>query len=155
MITYLNLSNHAFFYYYLVCNFAYLFMLITALHTSAVYQQKLRSVRFGLIKDSPLVPPVTMVVPAHNEEKTISLSVRNLLDLDYPELEIVIVNDGSSDDTLEVLRQEFHLRPVTAVYVQEVASAPVRQLYRSDFDPRLLIIDKESLGARQMRSTPG
>jgi len=148
MISFLNFANHAFFYYYLICNLAYLFMLGIALHTSAVYQRRLKSVRFGFIKDSPLAPPVTIVVPAHNEEKSICMAVRNLLDLDYPELEIIIVNDGSSDGTLQTMRQEFQLRAVTAIYVPEANSAPVRQIYRSDFHPRLIVVDKDPGGSK-------
>src|SRR5579864_1678180 len=155
MISFLNFANHAFFYYYLICNLAYLFMLGIALHTSAVYQRRLKSVRFGFIKDSPLAPPVTIVVPAHNEEKSICMAVRNLLDLDYPELEIIIVNDGSSDGTLQTMRQEFQLRAVTAIYVPEANSAPVRQIYRSDLHPRLIVVDKDPGGSKADASNAG
>ena len=87
-------------------------------------------------------------MPARNEEKSISIAVKNLLTLDYSELELIVINDGSSDGTLELLRQEFRLRPVKAVYVAEALSAPVRQLYRSDVVPNLLVIDKDSGGSK-------
>jgi cellulose synthase/poly-beta-1,6-N-acetylglucosamine synthase-like glycosyltransferase len=74
--------------------------------------------------------------------------VHNLLELDYPELEIIVVNDGSQDRTLEEMREEFALRPVRAVYVAEMKSALVRGLYRGGVDSRLLVIDKEPGGSK-------
>jgi len=73
-----------------------------------------------------MAPPITLIAPAHNEEASIRVAVRNLLALDYPELEIIVVNDGSADRTLEEMREEFNLRLVRAVYVPEMKSALVR-----------------------------
>ena len=148
MIYFLNWANHALFYYYLASNLAYLAMLIIALRTSAVHLRHLESIRFDWLKSSPLVPPVTLLVPAHNEEQFICTAVRNLLDLDYPELEVIVINDGSTDKTLQIMQKEFALRLVRAVYVPQVVSAPVRGLYRSDVDARLLVVDKEPAGSK-------
>src|SRR6202030_2836116 len=82
------------------------------------------------------------------EESSIRVAVHNLLQLDYPELEIIVVNDGSEDRTLEEMREEFRLRPVRAVYVPELKSALVRGLYRSSVDSRLLVVDKEPGGSK-------
>src|SRR5580693_85987 len=148
MIRILDLSNHALFWYYLVCNLAYLTMLIIALKTSAMHQRRLQSHRLNWIKESPMVPPITLLAPAHNEEASIRVAARNLLGLDYPQLEVIIINDGSEDGTLDELREEFRLRPVRAVYVPEAQSAPVRGLYRSAVDARLVVIDKEAGGSK-------
>ena len=148
MIRLLDISNHVLFWYYVASNFAYLVMLLVALKTSAAHQRRLESHRLKWIADSPLAPPVTVIAPAHNEESSIRVAVRNLLVLDYPELEVIVVNDGSEDRTLEEMREEFHLRPVRAVYVTEVESAPVRGLYRSGVDSRLLVVDKEPGGSK-------
>jgi cellulose synthase/poly-beta-1,6-N-acetylglucosamine synthase-like glycosyltransferase len=148
MIRILDLSNHALFWYYLASNLAYLTMLIIALKTSAMHQQRLESHRLNWIKESPMVPPITLLAPAHNEEASIRVAARNLLGLDYPQLEVIIINDGSEDRTLEELREEFRLRPVRAVYVPEAQSAPVRGLYRSAVDTRLVVIDKEAGGSK-------
>jgi cellulose synthase/poly-beta-1,6-N-acetylglucosamine synthase-like glycosyltransferase len=145
---FLDWANHSLFYYYLVSNVAYLIMLVIAFRTSAKHLRHMESVRFDWMKGSPLVPPITLVVPAHNEEQFICTAVRNLLDLDYPELEIIVINDGSTDKTLQIMQKEFGLRLVRAVYVPEVKSAPVRGLYRSDVDLRLLVVDKEPAGSK-------
>ncbi|HYL86980.1 MAG TPA: glycosyltransferase [Candidatus Angelobacter sp.] len=148
MIRFLDFSNHALFWYYLASNLAYMTMLIIALKTSAMHQRRLESHRLHWIKESPLAPPITILAPAHNEEASIRVAVRNLLELDYLQLEVIIINDGSEDRTLEELRDEFRLRPVRAVYVPEAKSAPVRGLYRSDADSRLVVIDKEAGGSK-------
>jgi len=148
MIHFLEISNQTLFYYYLVCNLVYLTMLLVALKASVAHQRQLESLRPAWIKRSPLTPPITILVPAHNEEKSICVALRNLLDLDYPELEVIAINDGSTDRTLEVVQQEFALRLVRAVYVPQAPSAPVRGLYRSNADARLIIVDKEAGGSK-------
>jgi len=126
----------------------YLLALIIALKTSATHQRGLESFRLRWITESPLAPPITLLVPAYNEEKSIRVAIRNLLELNYPEIEVIVINDGSKDQTLHELQDEFKLRPTRMVYVQEIASAEIRGLYRSDADPRLLVIDKESAGSK-------
>src|SRR3977135_1155606 len=148
MIRLLDISNHTLFWYYLASNVSYLVMLIVALKTSAAHHRRLKSHRLSWFKESPLSPPITIIAPAHNEEKSICVAVRNLLDLDYPQLEVIVVNDGSTDSTLQMMQQEFRLRLVRAVYVPQVTSAPIRGLYRSDVDARLLVVDKEPAGSK-------
>src|SRR5712691_6118937 len=132
MIRLLGFLNHTLFWYYLASNLSYLTMLIVALKTSAAHQRRLKSHRLSWFKESPLAPPVTIIVPAHNEESSIRMAVRNLLQLDYPQLEVIVVNDGSVDRTLQEMQEEFRLRPVRAVYIPDAKSAPVRCLYRSE-----------------------
>jgi cellulose synthase/poly-beta-1,6-N-acetylglucosamine synthase-like glycosyltransferase len=145
---FLSFANYTLFFYYLSGNLVYLLALIIALKTSAAHHRGIESFRLRWITESPLAPPITLLVPAHNEEKSIRVSIRNLLELDYPELEVIVINDGSKDRTLQELQDEFKLRPIRMVYVQEVPSAEIRGLYRSDVDPRLLVIDKESAGSK-------
>ena len=148
MIRFLEISNLTLFWYYLASNLAYLAMLIIALKTSAKHQRRLESHRLSWIKQDPMVPPIAIIAPAHNEGASIRVAVRNLLELDYPEVEVIVVNDGSDDCTLEALREEFRLRSVRSVYVPAVKSAAIRGLYRSDVDARLLVIDKVAGGSK-------
>src|SRR5258706_9660330 len=148
MIRFLDIANHTLFWYYLASNFSYLMMLMIGLKTSAAHQRSLESHRLNWINDSPMAPPIAIIAPAHNEESSIRVAVRNLLELDYPELEIIDVNDGSEDRTLEEMREEFRLRLVRAVYIPQVKSVPVRGLYWSDVDARLLVVDKEAGGSK-------
>jgi cellulose synthase/poly-beta-1,6-N-acetylglucosamine synthase-like glycosyltransferase len=148
MIRFLEISNQTLFWYYLATNLAYLVMLIIALKTSARHQRRLESHRLSWFKETPMTPPITIIAPAHNEQASIRVAIRNLLELDYPELEIIVVNDGSEDRTLEELCDEFVLRRVRTVYIPAIKSAPVRSLYRSDKDSRLVVIDKKAGGSK-------
>jgi cellulose synthase/poly-beta-1,6-N-acetylglucosamine synthase-like glycosyltransferase len=148
MIGYLKVANQCIFGYYLVCNLIYLAMLIIALKSSISHQHRVTSIRFESLKHCPLVPPVSLLVPAHNEDKSVCAAIRNSLDLEYPELELIVINDGSTDATLAQLEKAFALRPVRTVYVSQVKSAPIRGLYRSDVDRRLVVVDKKAGGSK-------
>jgi cellulose synthase/poly-beta-1,6-N-acetylglucosamine synthase-like glycosyltransferase len=91
-------------------------------------------------------PPITILVPAYNEQATIVASVTALQALQYPQYEVVVVNDGSKDDTLAVLREAFELYEVPRVYVEAIGTKPLRALYRSRTHTRLLVLDKENGG---------
>lgn len=93
-----------------------------------------------------LEPPISILVPAHNEETTIEASIRSLLQLSYPEYEIIAVNDGSDDRTLEVLIRQFSLVPYPEPYPVHLPTKPVRAIYRSTVHTNLRVIDKENGG---------
>ena len=90
---------------------------------------------------SSYVPPVSVIVPAYNEAATIADSVRSILALRYPGHEVVVVNDGSTDDTLGVLRREFDLVQAVRPVRRELPSAAVRGVYAGQEAP-LVVIDK-------------
>lgn len=148
LFTLLEISNDTLFIYYLLSNLIYLFLLLTAFLTSAAHHRRLSSIRLERLKTSPLTAPITLLAPAHNEEKSIVASVCSLLGLDYPELEVIVINDGSTDRTLAELTQHFQLRPANLLYIPEVPCAPVRGVYLSRTEPSLLVVDKEAGGSK-------
>ena len=87
-------------------------------------------------------PAISLMVPAFNEDRTIVNSIRSLLNLNYPEFEVIVVNDGSSDNTLAVLAAEFDLTPIRRSYRVAVPCAAIRGLYAAERQPRLIVIDK-------------
>lgn len=93
---------------------------------------------------SDVAMPISLIIPAHNEEKTIVQNVRSMLSLQYPEFEVIVVNDGSKDHTLRSLTDAFHLIPTSRAYDRQVAHAPINDLYTSPIFPNLLVIDKEN-----------
>ena len=104
-----------------------------------------------LIDEGDLTKPLTMIVPAYNEEVTIVDSVTGLINCDYPRFEIVVVNDGSSDSTLERLKRAFELRRTDAPYRPAISTAPVRAIYQATANlpgrvMQLMVIDKENGG---------
>lgn len=95
---------------------------------------------------SSAVPVISLVAPAFNEATTIAQSVRSLLTIHYPRLEIMLVNDGSTDGTLAALVSRFDLEEMPTVFRQSLPSARVRALYRSRTSPNLVVVDKENGG---------
>ncbi|PLR26597.1 glycosyl transferase [Caulobacter zeae] len=91
-------------------------------------------------------PPITLMAPAYNEALTIVESVRSLLALQYPHFEVVVVNDGSKDETLQVLVDAFELHPVERHYDLAAPCQRIRGLYAAANQPRLLVVDKENGG---------
>jgi cellulose synthase/poly-beta-1,6-N-acetylglucosamine synthase-like glycosyltransferase len=104
-----------------------------------------------MIMGSPFTPPISIIVPAYNEEKTIVESVRSLLNLKFPRFEIILVNDGSADETLRVLRDAFDMRRVDINYIEGITTAPVVGFYESktflkENIIRFVLVDKENGG---------
>lgn len=90
--------------------------------------------------------PISLIVPAYNEQALIVSSLRSLLQLNYSEFELVVINDGSKDDTLEVIKREFKLVPLPEAYRNRLPSKPVRGIYLSTTHPNVRVIDKENGG---------
>ncbi|MGG4167411.1 glycosyltransferase [Rossellomorea vietnamensis] len=90
--------------------------------------------------------PVSILVPAYNESVGIMATVRSLLSIEYPEYEIIIVNDGSTDDSMEKLVETFQLVKIKWVIRQQLKTQPVKGVYQSKLYKNLLVIDKENGG---------
>jgi cellulose synthase/poly-beta-1,6-N-acetylglucosamine synthase-like glycosyltransferase len=110
---------------------------------------KRRSLRdYDTIARSALSMPVSIVIPAYNEEGVIVESVRSLLRSHYAAFEVIAVNDGSTDRTLEALADEYQLVEDRRVPRARLKCKPVTACYRSLRDERLVVIDKENGGCR-------
>jgi cellulose synthase/poly-beta-1,6-N-acetylglucosamine synthase-like glycosyltransferase len=100
-------------------------------------------------------PPVSLVVTAYNEESVIVQTVKALLQLDYPEFEIVVVNDGSKDKTLEVMTNEFDMVEVPTAFRKRIEHQPVRGIFQSRKYTNLRVVDKENGGCKADASNAG
>jgi cellulose synthase/poly-beta-1,6-N-acetylglucosamine synthase-like glycosyltransferase len=110
---------------------------------------KRKSLRdYATIATSELSVPVSIVVPAYNEEGVISESVRSLLNSHYAAFEVVVVNDGSTDRTLEVLTEEYDLITHERVPRARLETMPITGAYRSLTEERLVVINKQNGGSR-------
>lgn len=92
-------------------------------------------------------PNVSLLIPAYNEENIIVESVTHFINADYPELEIIVINDGSQDNTLPLLVHAFELteNPGRKV-VESIPTQQIRRVFTSPQIPNLIVIDKENGG---------
>jgi cellulose synthase/poly-beta-1,6-N-acetylglucosamine synthase-like glycosyltransferase len=103
---------------------------------------------YRVIMQSELTPAVSILAPAYNESATCIESVNSLLKLNYPTAEVVFVNDGSKDDTLNVVIKEFDMVKTERVYVQTIKTKEVRGIYVSKKSQyrNLIVVDKQNGG---------
>ena len=132
--------------YYFAANGVYLVLLILAAGTIVNHLSRLEYGRYQKSIHQSVAPPVSVIVAAYNEEANIVDSVRSLLKLHYPDFEIIIVNDGSSDRTLASLIEGFGLKSSNVIYRQALRTAAVNGFYSSPAEPRLIVVDKAHAG---------
>ena len=101
---------------------------------------------YEVLHGSRYTIPVSVIAPAFNEEVIILPAVRSLLAFEYPELEVIVVDDGSTDGTLAALVAEYGLEPRQMFFRNYLATKPVRTVYRSASEPRLLVVVKDNGG---------
>lgn len=137
--------NYAVLGYFLLLNGIYLLLYAVSFVEISDYTR--REIYSGLpeLFTSNYAPPVSIIVPAYDEEATIVASVRSFLALRYPLFEVVVVNDGSKDGTVEVLREEFDLSESDQPVRIQLKTQPIRTVYASPAE-RLILIDKENGG---------
>jgi cellulose synthase/poly-beta-1,6-N-acetylglucosamine synthase-like glycosyltransferase len=132
--------------YFLTLNTLYLVFCIVAYVRLRRHRRRWTARDLEAIMRSPATPAISIVAPAFNEETTLAESVRSLLLLNYPQFEVIVVSDGSTDGTLAVAAREFDLARAPVSHAQPIRTQPVRGLYQSLAHPDLVMIDKENGG---------
>ena len=138
--------NYFILFYYGFVNLIYTILLLVSM---VVILRHIRRIRYSPFKDfvtSPETPPVSILVSAYNEERVIVRTVRSTLAVNYPFFEVIVINDGSTDATLDTLVRTFHLRKVDRAYRNVLKTTPVRGFYYNPDVPNLLVVDKENSG---------
>ncbi len=142
----IGVFNYVVLTYFVLLNSVYLTTSLFAFGALRRYAERLKSLDLTELIGSSAALPISLMAPAYNEERTCVESVRSLLTLEYPDYEIIVINDGSKDSTLERLIEAFQLEPSSRIPTAEVPTASVRQIYHSQSHPSLWLIDKENGG---------
>ena len=132
--------------YFLAINTLYLVFSVVAYLHLRQHRKRWTARELGAVVRSPATPGISVVAPAYNEEATVEESLRSLLLLNYPQFEVVLVNDGSKDRTLQVVIDKFELVRAPAAYAEPLPTQPVRGVYRSLANRDLVVIDKQNGG---------
>lgn len=128
--------------YYLLLHLIYLVLLMIGSLQARRYRKGISFTEFRRIGESRLTMPVSLIVPCFNEAPVICSTVRNLLRLRYPQYEIIVVSDGSTDGTVGVLRESFGLRRIERPGRRTIPSAEILAVHESEKVPNLVVVEK-------------
>ena len=130
--------------YFIAMHGIYFVLMLLGSLEQKKYHQGIQFQEFKRISESPLTPPVSIVIAAYNEETVIVNTLLNVLQLRFPQFEVIVVNDGSEDSTLPLLIDYFKLQTIDKVCKKHFETQPVRAVYQSADYPNLIVVDKEN-----------
>ncbi|REJ84910.1 MAG: glycosyltransferase family 2 protein [Bacteroidetes bacterium] len=112
------------------------------------YMRKNSFIDYRDILTAPSAPSISIIAPAYNESATIVENVRSLLNIHYVNFEVIIVNDGSKDNTLQLMIDAYELEPVEYAVEDKMESKPIRAVYKSRIPSinKLTVVDKVNGG---------
>ncbi len=138
--------NQTVVFYFLLANGIYLLLLAIAIFGSHKTDSLWRVKKATLLFEHDLLPSISIIAPAYNEEKSIVESVTSLLNLRYPTYEVIVVNDGSKDGTIDTLIDHFKLERKHPFFELKLATKGLRGVYVNPQIPNLIVIDKHNGG---------
>lgn len=127
---------------------SYIYLAAISAFAMKKYKQKNSFVDYNKILSTDFAPSVSLIAPAYNESLTIVENVKSLLSLHYNNAEIIIVNDGSSDNTLELLIDVYQLLKVDMPLDEKLKTKNIRGVYKAKNPAyhKLVVVDKENGG---------
>ncbi|AJA47566.1 poly-beta-1,6-N-acetyl-D-glucosamine synthase [Clostridium pasteurianum DSM 525 = ATCC 6013] len=138
--------NYIILYYVLCINSIYFVQLILSAFSLYDYIKKMNYSDYKKYITSDNMIPVSVLVPAYNEEDTIVDNIKSLLKLNYPLFEVVVINDGSKDDTLKKIIETYNLTKIDQPVRYLVKTNKIRGIYKNLDVPGFTLIDKENGG---------
>jgi cellulose synthase/poly-beta-1,6-N-acetylglucosamine synthase-like glycosyltransferase len=140
--------NYGIIIYSVLITASYFFLSVFSTVETVQYMRKNRGIDYKMILSSPFAPSISLIAPAYNEGNTIIENVRSLLSVYYSNFEIIIVNDGSKDDSLQKLKEVYDLETVDFAVNRQIETKPIKAVYKSKNPAhnKLVVIDKENGG---------
>lgn len=138
--------NYYLAYYSITINCVYLLLVIMSFFQVNRQFKKWNLKPKTMLFKNRMLPSISILAPAFNEELTIIENVNSLLNLEYPDYELIIVNDGSVDSTLDKLIHYFDLKRVNVTYESKLMTKQVLGIYQNSSIPKLAVIDKMNGG---------
>jgi len=143
-----QIFNNLFLYYGSLLFATYILIGVLSSFGLIFYARKNKHFRYNTIRSHKLLPSVAIIAPAYNEEKSIVENIRSLLSLEYPTVKVIIVNDGSTDNSVQKVIKHYRLEKVDYAYTETVKTATIKGVYQSTDSAyaNLIFIDKENGG---------
>ncbi len=146
---------------YLILGFAvsvmvsYTILAIVSSVSLKAYLKRNRFIRYDVLLSLNDTPAISLIAPAYNEERTIKENILSLLSINYTNFDVIVVNDGSKDNSIPILIEAFSLVPVTINETGSIPTKHVRAVYRSSNPSfsKLMVIDKENGGKADALNT--
>lgn len=133
-------------FYFLAINSIYFLLLLLSIIGSRQRNELWNIKKSTLLFAHDLLPSISIIAPAYNEEKSIIESVTSLLNLKYPKYEVIVVNDGSKDRTIDTLIEHFGLERHHPRFKNILNTRQLRGVYICKDIPNLIVIDKQNGG---------
>ena len=126
----------------------YIFIAVYSIGETKHYLRKTSFTDYSILAVSEKAPSISILAPAYNEGATIIENVRSLLSIHYNNMELIVINDGSKDDSLQKLIDAYELVKVPRLAIQYIATKPIRGIYKSrnPVYKKLIVVDKENGG---------
>lgn len=138
--------NELVIFYFIIVNGIYFMLLVVSFFHIRRYRNIDRIFKLKGVYSTNLYKPISIIAPAFNEEESIISSINSLLNLKYTNYEVVVVNDGSTDQTLQKLIDYYQLRPQQRHWPKFIDHQPIKDIYTSDRYPKLIVVDKKNGG---------
>jgi cellulose synthase/poly-beta-1,6-N-acetylglucosamine synthase-like glycosyltransferase len=142
----LNIVNDLTISYFFIGNGAYTLLMFGSLIVVLLYNRRLPYHGLKDLNESVTTPPVTVIIPAYNESAVIVDTVRSAMNCEYPGLQVLVIDDGSTDHTVDRLVDAFKLVRLDLIYRATLPTTPVTAFYASDDFRALTVIQKEHGG---------
>ena len=144
LATILVVINVLIFFYFVIVNLSYITLIIFSYVQTKRSNKESSIFQLSGLFDTRLYKSISILAPAYNEEASIIESTEALLHLEFADYEIIVVNDGSKDKTLEKLIRHFKLKKIDRYIPKSIETEPIKAVYGSHRYPNLFVVDKEN-----------
>ncbi|WP_367754390.1 glycosyltransferase [Flavobacterium sp. WC2430] len=152
----IDLIQYLFFGFALTAILSYIILAAISAIETIEYMKKNSFVNYKEILSSSISPSISIIAPAYNETLNIVENVRSLLSNHYVNYDVIIVNDGSKDDSLEKLIKAYDLVKVDYLINNQIPTKPLRKGVFKSTNPafeKLIVVDKENGGKADALNT--
>lgn len=147
LYSFISILSWVILWYFIILNMGYIILLIASIPDIFFHYKESELGKILSLTDSRAMPPVTVIIPAYNEEFNILEMLYSLFKCNYPNLFIIVINDGSTDTTLKKLIDTFKLHQISTLIPPLIKTrGTVKNCYISELKINLMVVDKENTG---------